>query len=652
MVEQKVILVSMPWAELNFPSIQLGILKSVLDRAGIQTEVRSFYLSFADYLINQTVHLPQPQRLQITDYQMTASRYWYVGLGDWIFTVPPFQATNPQRDEAYFNYLRSKQVEEGCISKAIVMRQIVPDFLRLCVEDLLVASPAVIGFTSCFSQNVPSLVLAQLLKQQKPSIRILFGGANCDGEMGAALIRSFSWIDVVIRGEGERTLPIVLKDLFAGHPIQAQPGLCYRENGQLSVIEQSPTELLPMDDIPIPNYDEYFTRLRQTRIYEIISPKVKLLFESARGCWWGEKMHCTFCGLNGSSMAFRSKSAERLIDEIFTLSRRYQRLNFEAVDNILDWKYLQTVLPQLQAARKAGFDFTFFYETKANLKKEHLHLMSAAGIRQIQPGIESLSHAILMLMRKGVNGIQNIRLLKWASQYGIQVTWNIIYGFPGEPPEEYDRMAQVIPSLTHLKPPSLIQLHVQRFSSYQEHPDQFGLEITGPASYYRFLYDVDDKTLHDLAYDFAYRYIDGRNPAQYIQATQTAIELWDRTYYGGGMNGLIYYRGPGFLKIDDRRPNLSPRGYAFGETEAQIYLSCDAGATPMAIWQSLRLGEDTDLTVEQVKGFLDELVQVRLVYEEDDHYLSLALPANPEAEGIGVEWNRNLSTAQSFSCSK
>ena len=86
-------------------------------------------------------------------------------------------------------------------------------------------------------------------------------------------------------------------------------------------------------------------------------------------------------------MAFRSKSAQRVVDELSAQSKRYCRLDFECVDNILDMRYFDELLPALKVNR---CDYSIFYETKANLTKEKLKLMRDAGIRSIQPGIDSL----------------------------------------------------------------------------------------------------------------------------------------------------------------------------------------------------------------------------------------------------------------------
>ena len=56
------------------------------------------------------------------------------------------------------------------------------------------------------------------------------------------------------------------------------------------------------------------SRPEQTTVLRRVVPT--LLFETSRGCWWGAKSHCTFCGLNGETMAFRSKSPRRALDEL------------------------------------------------------------------------------------------------------------------------------------------------------------------------------------------------------------------------------------------------------------------------------------------------------------------------------------------------
>ena len=268
-----------------------------------------------------------------------------------------------------------------------------------------------------------------------------------------------------------------------------------------------------MDEVPTPTYEEFFERLERSPLRAELWPEVAILFESSRGCWWGAKSHCTFCGLNGSLMPFRKKPPARVVDEILGFAAEYKILDFVAVDDIIDLGHIRDLLPQLRAAR---CDLEIFYETKANLKKDQLRTFYSSGVHAIQPGIESLSTPILRLMRKGVTALQNIRLLKWCAEIGIKPAWNLLYGFPGEPPEEYTRMAELIPSLVHFTPPNFMPVQMERFSPYFDWPNEFGIELTGPLPQYKFLYSVSSEALSNLAYDFEHRYLDGRDPETYV----------------------------------------------------------------------------------------------------------------------------------------
>src|SRR5262249_16220836 len=155
-----------------------------------------------------------------------------------------------------------------------------------------------------------------------------------------------------------------------------------------------------------PIYDDFFDRLSHSPLRAELWPEVAILFESSRGCWWGDKSHCTFCGLNSATMMFRSKPATRVFEEIMSLATRYGILDFVVVDDIIDLKHIRELLPLLSTA---DCDLHIFYETKANLKKEQLRAFYEAGVTAIQPGIESLSTPILQLMRKGVTALQNVR---------------------------------------------------------------------------------------------------------------------------------------------------------------------------------------------------------------------------------------------------
>src|SRR5262249_54058164 len=147
---------------------------------------------------------------------------------------------------------------------------------------------------------------------------IVFGGANCEGEMGLQLLRSFPWIDYVCTREGDVVFPeFVDRILRMGARRGARGLLRQGHDDQASV----PALVSTLDDLPIPDYAEYVARLTKSPLAATIRPS--LLIETSRGCWWGAKHHCVFCGLNGETMAFRSKSSARVLSEMATLSATY-----------------------------------------------------------------------------------------------------------------------------------------------------------------------------------------------------------------------------------------------------------------------------------------------------------------------------------------
>ena len=95
-------------------------------------------------------------------------------------------------------------------------------------------------------------------------------------------------------------------------------------------------------------------------------------------------------------------------------------------------------------------------------------------------------------MRKGVRASQNINLLRWAHYYGINVDWNLLWGFPGETEQDYAEQAALIPHLRHLPPPvGYARIWLERFSPMFTEPETFRLRRRSPERSYRYVYPDD-----------------------------------------------------------------------------------------------------------------------------------------------------------------
>src|SRR5260370_35854460 len=142
-----------------------------------------------------------------------------------------------------------------------------------------------------------------------------------------------------------------------------------------------------MNETPIPQFEEYFYA-RQEGGYEDWDESCEpmLPIESARGCWWGEKHHCTFCGLNRSGMEFRAKDPERVIEQIEHLSRKHGIYSFNAIDNIMAPEYTEKLFRRLAGTYT---DVEVHYQIRANCLHTQLGQRRKGGLTSGHPGVAS-----------------------------------------------------------------------------------------------------------------------------------------------------------------------------------------------------------------------------------------------------------------------
>ena len=608
------VIVSMPFMECHRPSIQLGLLKAIVAAHGFPVRTLHANLDFADQLGVDYYHVLCRQRGRM--------------VGDWLFSLEAFGDAAPDRDARLvedfaddLSYLGGSRAEwRDRLLRA--RHEDVPAYLDSIVDTLAWGDVRVVGFSSTFQQNAASFALARRLKQRHPEIIAVFGGSNFDGEMGLELVRSIDCVDAAVIGEGDIAFPQLLCALAAGTDPGGIPGVARRVDGEVVATPPAPP-LYRLDELPAPDYDEYFERAERLGLLPLVGHRdVWLPFESARGCWWGAKHHCTFCGLNGSTMQFRSKSPKRVLAELAEQARRYRSFRFEAVDNILDMRYLTELFPALTAGRT---DYEMFYEVKANLTREQLRLMAQAGVVQIQPGVESLNSHVLRLMRKGVRAAQNVNLLRWARYYNIHASWNIIWGFPGETTQDYAEQADVIPHLVHLRPPAgTSRIWMERFSPLYDEPEEFRVRFRKPESSYRYVYP-DGVDLDKVAYNFEYELV-GALPDDAYADLRRAVDEWSAAWLADKPPELTYWSAPDFLQIYDGRHKGTEGTYTFEGPLADIYLACsDRPTTAPAVRD--RLGGQVPL--ETVQEAFDEFAKRGLMFLDGSLALSLALPKVP-----------------------
>ena len=606
-------LVNMPFSYAKYPSIQLGTLSALLKANGIPVDCHHLNVRFA-HLIGVELHESICEKRGL--------------FGEWLFSSLLFK-DNPKRAE-YPQVFKPvfEQAAKEC-GKPVgyfeeMATRIAPQFLTWALRSIDWGQYKLVGFTSTFDQNVACLSLAKLIKDLYPHVTIVFGGANYDGEMGHEYFRAFPFIDHVVVGEGEESFLALVRQVLAGKTDTYPNGVAYRQ-GEKIMFTPSISLFSDFAKTGPPDYDDYYQLLAELGQTAQGLDRV-LLYEGSRGCWWGEKHHCTFCGLNAQSMKFRAKQPEQVLREIADLSQRYDAVRFRLVDNIIDMDYIENLFGKLAADH---CDLDVFIETKSNLQKRQIKTLAAGGVKCMQPGLESLSLNQLRAMDKGVTPMQNIICLKWSQYYHVMVSWNILLGFPGETNEDYQRQLDLIPSLLHLQPPEATgKFWLQRFSPYFTRPHEYGIRITGPGMAYEYVYSARQVDLKKIAYDFEYELDNWPVDPHLYQELVAAIESWQRMHNSGDKPFLYYSKAPNYVTVYDGRNPQAPTRQRYEGLAAMVIEICNEAAKSAGQIRTAVAGR-ADCDDKVLLPILNDLTAQRILYEERGKYFTLAIPENP-----------------------
>jgi ribosomal peptide maturation radical SAM protein 1 len=532
----KVALVVMPFADGNRPSLAVGLLKALLAKRGFRCECKYFNVTFSSLLGQK-------------QYNKLASATCALA-GEWIFSQAYFGAAFSSW-ESYRQEILSHSrwgFPEEDWELVQETQKMASTFLRIAYESCNWSDFDLVGFTSTFEQTMPSMCLARMIRQGHPHVKIAAGGANFEGPMGRVYLDLFPEIDFISTGEAEASFPLLCENLAQGRAAVPQ-GILHRQAGSEEAAEAAGP--IPLDSLPVPDYDDFFAVLART--FPAFRQSV-LPLEASRGCWWGEKHHCTFCGLNGATMAFRRKDWQRVAWETACLEERYRPALLQFTDNILATDYFRTLLPywteNVSPTPKV-------FEVKANLKREQVVLLRRAGVISIQPGIESLADRTLALMDKGVSAAQNIALLRWCQEIGVMPEWNLLFGFPGEDLGDYARMFEAIQKLAHLRGPGACgPIRMDRFSPNFARWQEKGFSAVRPMPAYKHVYPLDEERLRDLAYFFDYEHTFQDRAIELSEDIVAFSEIWrDRSHPDQPRNGTFAVKrhlDGGWILIDSR----------------------------------------------------------------------------------------------------
>lgn len=627
-----IVLINMPFSSLFQPSLALSQFKSQLAGDGIPSSLLNLNFEFA-------------RRIGFKAYEpLEKLRSVDMRVGEWLFAKEAWGAEFGPDSAAFAELCREGLGILGGVSSSPEWMNrtrdtVVPEFLDAMSDRVCGASaPEAIFFSCTFFQTIPSLALARRIKVKSPGAKIVFGGASMHSEMGEELIAAASCIDAVSTGEADHVICRLARSVLAGEAPEGLDGIFYRdaEGRVCGGSPPRPVDRGTFEALPVPNFDDFIADADAFAkdVGAFRKAPLFLPFESSRGCWWGEKVQCAFCGLNAENIEYRFRSAEGALDLVRSLADRYPIRRFFATDNSLPPRYYLDFLPAV--ARCPSLDGSmFFYEIKAGVGRKELEALSEAGVAVVQPGIETLSSHILRCMRKGISVLKNIHLLKLCRIFGITPMWNFLIRVPGERKEDYEEMKSLLPALVHLHPPTggvrMVQLH--RFSPYFKERGTYVEEVRAQR-WYEGLFPAERVDLMRVAYYFEADWKDvvGREYCHYEEFTEV-IERWIEAWRScRDLPGLSYdEESTGPLEMVDTRSGKDG-SWRLDEQEALVYRLID---DPARIEKVEAAAAERGVAPQRARTMLREFTENGLALEEAGTYLGLALPASVSPVPLG-----------------
>ena len=291
------------------------------------------------------------------------------------------------------------------------------DFPAWVAPRIAASGAEIYGFSSICSSYPLTLRIAEVVKRLNPGCTILLGGPQAS-VVDLATLTAFPFVDFILRGEAEQTLPLFLDEWAGTHRFSDVPGLSYRtpfgpvRNPDASVIDD-------LDELPLPAY--HLTGELEGASYALL--------ELGRGCPFA----CTFCSTNDFfRRKFRVKSPARMLTEMRTIAERHGIRRFELIHDMFTVDR-RRVIDFCRHLIDSGETFEWSCSARTDcMDDEQLDVMAASGCVGIFFGVETGSKRMQRIIDKDLDPDRARVIVERADRLGIATTVSLITGFPEE----------------------------------------------------------------------------------------------------------------------------------------------------------------------------------------------------------------------------
>jgi anaerobic magnesium-protoporphyrin IX monomethyl ester cyclase len=286
----------------------------------------------------------------------------------------------------------------------------------LCVGISIVTGPMILE----------AIEVARAVKSARPDVPVILGGWHPSTLAAQSLTASY--IDIVVRGQGELTFDEILERLSSGQSLEGIKGCSYRSAGG-EIVHNPSRATVNIVDLPPKAY-----HLVDIEPYASLSNRRWIYYTSSHGCPYD----CSFCS-NASlyGRAWNALPAERVVEEVVELVKRFR---LDLVD-IVDDNFLVDRQRGIDIARgfiESGMKFDWCIQTTANFllrsTDEDVRLLRRSGLSRVFIGAESGSDDVLRSVNKvRFQGTQVLHdVSEKCHRAGIRCTFSLIFALPDE----------------------------------------------------------------------------------------------------------------------------------------------------------------------------------------------------------------------------
>lgn len=299
------------------------------------------------------------------------------------------------------------------------------------VRRIVAAAPRIVmlGHAGSSTAHPTCIALAVRIKAALPAVTIVYGGVFPTYHWREILAECPA-IDVIVRGEGERTAVLVARAIVTHGLLATVPGCAYRDGGQARATRQAK---------PIENLDACRVgwELIDFARYSYWGGRRAVVVQFSRGCPY----LCNYCGQRGFWRSWRHRDPVLFARELAWLHRTHgvEVINFADELPTASRPAWQAFLEALIAENVA---LTLVGSTRAGdivRDADILHLYRKAGIVRFLLGIESYDAATLQAIRKDASPREDQEAIRLLRAHGIVSMATYVVGFAAETDRDYWR---------------------------------------------------------------------------------------------------------------------------------------------------------------------------------------------------------------------